>query len=257
MSISTVIVDDEPLARKRVRLLLDKEDDVELIAECASGEEALSILEEQSIDLLFLDVQMPGIDGFEVLQRIPEEQLPVVIFTTAYDQHALRAFESHALDYLLKPFKTARFSQAMQRARQRLKERDSNQSVHRLVAMLAEQDTRPPGSTKKYLTRLTVKHQDKVLLVQVADVTSFESAGNYVVAAEGDNNHLLRETLTALEKQLDPEQFFRVSRSAIVNLDCVHRIETMFKGEHAVVLKSGKRLTMTRGLREMEKALKP
>lgn len=253
MKIRVLIVDDEPLARERIRLLLRDATDVEIVGECADGPEALGVLEREAIDLLFLDVQMPEMDGFELLRALPAGRLPAVIFTTAYDQHALQAFEVHALDYLLKPFKAERFREAFERACAVVANRQAGEATRGLLELLGQ---KAPTNTSPYLTRLVVRTADKVLLVRAADIDSIESAGNYVVVHVGREEHVVRETLSALETQLDPKRFLRISRSAIVNLERVKELQPMFKGEHVVVLQDGRQLTMTRGMREVEKALK-
>lgn len=257
MKIRALIVDDEPLARQRVRLLARDEPGLEIIGECASGKDALAAIERDLPDLLFLDVQMPEMDGFEVLERLPRERLPVVVFTTAYDQHAVRAFEAHALDYLLKPFKPERFKDAVARAREHLANQQASSAARGLLDLLAVRQSVPAATAvTNFLTRLTIKTDDKMVVIKTADIDSIESAGNYVAVNIGNQSHILRETLNALETQLDPEKFLRVSRSAIVNLDRVKELQPMFKGEHIIVLQNGKRLAMTRGLREVEQALR-
>jgi two-component system, LytTR family, response regulator len=256
MKMRALIVDDEPLARQRIRLLARDEPDLQILGECADAADALAAIQRAPPDLLFLDVQMPEMDGFELLRKLPPERLPVVIFTTAYDKHAVRAFEIHALDYLLKPFQPERFKAAVNRARQHLANRQASSAAHGLLDLLATRQNSSPPSTQ-YLTRLTAKTDDKVVVVKTSDIDSIESAGNYVAVNAGKQTHILRETLNSLEKQLDPEKFLRVSRSAIVNLDRVNELQPMFKGEHIIVLHNGKRLAMTRGLlRDLEQALK-
>jgi two-component system, LytTR family, response regulator len=257
MKIRALIVDDEPLARQRIRLLARDELDLELIGECTSGADALAAIERDPPDLIFLDVQMPEMDGFELLQKLPRERLPVVVFTTAYDKHAVRAFEAHALDYLLKPFQPDRFKAAVARAHEHIANQQASSAARGLLDLLAARQSSPVApTTAQCLTRLTIKNDDKVVVIKTTDIDSIESAGNYVAVNVGKESHILRETLNALEKQLDPEKFLRVSRSAIVNLDCVKELQPMFKGEHIIVLQNGKRLAMTRGLREVEQALK-
>jgi two-component system LytT family response regulator len=256
MKIRALIVDDEPLARQRIRLLARDEPDIQLIGECDSAADALTAIERESPDLLFLDVQMPEMDGFELLQQLPPERLPIVIFTTAYDKHAVRAFEAHALDYLLKPFPPERFKAAIARAHDHLAMKQTSSAARGLLDLLAARKTSATAAPQ-YLMRLTIKSDDKVSVIKTADIDSIESAGNYVSVNAGKESHILRESLNALEKQLDPEKFLRVSRSAIVNLDRVKELQPMFKGEHIIVLQNGRRLTMTRGsLREVEQALK-
>ncbi|MCX6898460.1 MAG: LytTR family DNA-binding domain-containing protein [Verrucomicrobia bacterium] len=251
MKIKALIVDDEPLARERIRTLLAKEPDIEVVGECANGDEALAAMKKQPVDLLFLDVQMPEMDGFELLSRLGKDALPAVIFVTAYDQHAVRAFEIHALDYLLKPFKQSRFKEAVQRVRGQIGRRQTDEVSQRLLQLLSE---RKPAAV--YLNRLTVRENDRVLLVKASQIEWIESAGNYVVLHVGKQNHILRETLAALEAQLDPKLFLRVSRSALVNLDQVRELQPLFKGEYVVVLLNGQQLPMTRGIRELEEKLR-
>ena len=256
MKIRALIVDDETLARQRIRLLARDEPDLDFVGECSSGPDAIAAIGRNPVDLVFLDVQMPEMDGFEVLEGIPRERLPAVVFTTAYDKHAVRAFEIHALDYLLKPIEPNRFKAAVARVREHLRTQHTSLAARGLLELLASRkdSTVPPT---QYLTRLPIKTDDKVVVIKTADIDSIESAGNYVCVNVGKECHILRETLNALETQLDPENFLRVSRSAIVNLDQVKELQPMFKGEHIIVLQNGKRLAMTRGLlRDVEQALK-
>lgn len=255
-NLRALIIDDEPLARKRIQLLAADEPELTIIGECASGHDALAAIEHDAPDLLFLDIQMPEMDGFELLEKISRAHLPLVIFTTAFDQHAVRAFETHALDYLLKPFKPARFKAAVARARSHLADRHSTTAAHGLIELLAARQIAAPAPSANYLSRITIKTGEKVLVVKTADIDSIESAGNYVAINIGKDCHILRETLNALESQLNPDHFLRVSRSAIVNLDHIKELQPMFKGEHVIILHNGKSLAMTRGLREVEQALK-
>lgn len=249
LNLRAVIADDEPPARERVRHLLRSHPDIAVVAECADGNEAVAAVREHRPDLLFLDIQMPGRDGFGVLEAIPREEWPIVIFMTAWDQHAVRAFDAHALDYLLKPCKPARFAEALERARDHMARRDSGQEARRLMELLAER-------SQRHLARLPVKSGDRISFVRVADIECIESAGNYVVVHAAGKEHVLRETLSELESQLDPAHFLRVSRGAIVNLDHVRELQPLFKGDHVVVLRSGRTVPMTRGIREVERALR-
>lgn len=257
MIIRTLIVDDEPLARLGLRLLAGDEPDLDIIGECESGPDALVAIDRDRPALVFLDVQMPEMDGFELLAKLPSDRLPLVIFTTAYNQHAVRAFEAHALDYLLKPIRPARFRESVARARAQLGNQQAGAAARGLLDLLsAQQGARPACPAVPFLTRLTIKSNDRVVVVKTVDIDSIESAGNYVAVNVGKESHILRETLNVLESQLDPEKFFRISRSAIVNLDRVKELQPMFKGEHVIVLHNGKRLAMTRGLRDVERALR-
>ncbi len=250
MKIRALIVDDEPLARQRVRLLLSEEADVEIVGECADGIDAVARIEASKPDLLFLDVQMPEVDGFGVLRRIPAGMLPVVIFTTAYDEHALRAFDAHALDYLLKPFDPERFKEAVQRARELLANQQAGAAARGLLELLGERPT--PAS---HLTRLAVKTPGKVTFVNLEEIDVIEAAGKYAVVQVGKDNHIIRETMNALEASLPPARFLRISRSVIVNIERVKELQPMFKGESVVVLKSGKTYPTTRPLRDLQQRL--
>lgn len=249
--IRVLIVDDEPLARERIRSFLIEEAEIEILADCANGQEALAAIREHSPDLLFLDVQMPGIGGFDILHALPKGRLPLVIFVTAFDQHALKAFEVHALDYLLKPFKAARFKETLQRARATLASQNAGAASKNLLALLNQ-----ARLESAHLTRIPVKTGDRVVFVKTNQIDYIESAGNYVVLHAGKENHVVRETLTSLEQNLDPKKFLRVSRSTLVNVEQIKELQPLFKGEHAVVLHNGKQLTMTRGIRQVQEALK-
>jgi two-component system LytT family response regulator len=250
MKIRALIVDDEPLARQRVRLLLNEEADLGIVGECEDGTEAVAQITASKPDLLFLDVQMPEMDGFEVLRKVPREMLPIVIFTTAYDEHALRAFDAHALDYLLKPFKPERFKQAVQRARELIANKQAGAAARGLLELLGE---RPTATT--HLSRLAIKTSDRVIFVNVEEIDAIEAAGKYAVVHVGKENHVLRETMNSLESNLPPDRFLRISRSAIVNIARVQELQPMFKGEHVIVLKNGKRYPTTRPLREIQQKL--
>ena len=250
MKIRALIVDDEPLARQRVRLLLSEEADVEILGESEDGIEAVAQIEAGKPDLLFLDVQMPEMDGFELLRRVPQDLLPVVIFTTAYDEHALQAFDAHALDYLLKPFKPERFKQAVQRARELIANKQAGAAARGLLELLGE---RPAPASQ--LTRLAVKTPGKVIFVSLEDVDTIEAAGKYAVVHVGKENHILRETMTSLESNLPPQRFLRISRSVIVNIDRIQELQPMFKGENVILLKNGKRYPTSRSLREIQQRL--
>lgn len=248
MKIRALIVDDEPLARQRVRLFAADEPDLEILGECEDGPTAVAQIPELKPDLLFLDVQMPEMDGFEVLRNIAGEFLPLVIFTTAFDEHALQAFDAHALDYLLKPYKPERFRQALQRARELINNQQAGTTARHLLDLLGERPT-------PRLSRLAVKTPGKVLFVNVENIDAIEAAGKYAVVHVGKDNHVLRETITTLEANLPPERFLRISRSVIVNIGCIQELQPMFKGENVVVLKNGKHYPTTRPLRELQQKL--
>jgi two-component system LytT family response regulator len=244
--IRTLIVDDEPIARARVLALLHAEADIEVVRECSSGAEAVSAITETSPDLIFLDVQMPEMDGFEVARMLGPERMPAVVFVTAFDQYALRAFEIHAADYLLKPFSAQRFRLALSHAREQLAQRQATSLGRQLLALLPEMSRREPTGRD----RLVVKSSGRVYFVRAADIDWCEAAGNYVCLHVGPQSHLVRETMGHLESQLDPHQFARIHRSTIVNVDRIQELRSSFNGEHVVVLHGGTRLTLSRGYRE-------
>jgi two-component system, LytTR family, response regulator len=253
MKIRALIVDDEQLARQRVRLLLGEESDVEVIGESEDGFEAVDQIQATKPDLIFLDVQMPDMDGFEVLRRVPQASLPVVIFTTAYDQHALRAFEVSALDYLLKPFKPSRFKESVQRARDLIANKQAGVAARGLLTLLGQSPA--PRTARGQLTRLAVKTTGKVTFVELDQIQAIEAAGKYAVVHVGKVNHVLRESMTSLESLLPSQRFLRISRSVIVNIDQIQELQPMFKGENLVVLKNGKSYPTTRPLREIQEKL--
>lgn len=245
MKIRTLIVDDELLARERLRQLLEKEPEIELVGECADGQEAVAAIQKESPDLIFLDVQMPELDGFGVLQAVTGEPAPVIVFVTAHDKFALRAFEVHAVDYLLKPFDRERFQKALSRAVDRVKHREGPQQIQGQSAVLAE--LKPPA---RPLERLAVKTGGRVIFVKLTDIDYIESAHNYVELHVEKQCHLLRETLNAIEARLPAEKFVRISRSVIVNIERVKELQPLFYGEYTVTLHNGTRLTLSRRYRD-------
>jgi two-component system LytT family response regulator len=250
MTIRAAIVDDEPLARRRIRNLLMEAPDVEVMAECANGKDAIESLEESRPDLLFLDIQMPEIDGFDVLQAIGVGQVPAVIFVTAYDQFALRAFEAHALDYLLKPFDDERFGAALERARERIRQQQGGDLDRRLQALL--ENVRGENG---YLRRLVVPSGHRSIFVRTEQIDWIEAERNYVRLHVGGRPYLLRENLTRIAAALDPATFCRIHRSTIVNVDRIRAVESLFHGEYLVVLQDGTKLTSGRSYRRSVLAL--
>ena len=243
--IRAAIVDDEPLARERIRSLLVEAGDVDVIAECANGREAIEALEQSPPDLLFLDIQMPEIDGFDVLQAIGVGRVPVVIFVTAYDQFALRAFEAHALDYLLKPFDDERFEAALQRARERIHQQQGGDLDLRLRALLEEMSAGRRG----YLHRLVVPTGHRSIFIRTEEIDWIEADRNYIRLHVRGRTHLLRENLSRIESTLDPAKFCRIHRSSIVNIDRIQAVESLSRGEYLVVLHDGTKLTSGRSYR--------
>jgi two-component system LytT family response regulator len=243
--IRVLIVDDEPLAREGVRLHLAPHEEIEIIGECGSGEEAVRRIEADEPDLVFLDVQMPGLDGFGVLEAIGEAALPAVVFVTAYDQFALRAFEAHALDYLLKPFEAERFDKALERVRAQLRARSTHTMEERLRALVASLSGRA-----RFLERMVARTGGRILILRVTDVDWIEAAANYVRVHIGAKHYLVRETMTHLENRLDPDKFLRIHRSIIVRKDRIKELEPLFQGDYSIILVDGTRLTSSRGYRE-------
>jgi two-component system LytT family response regulator len=235
--IRALIVDDEPLARRGVRVRLERAGDVEIIGECANGSDAVVAIRELSPDLVFLDVQMPGVDGFGVVEQVGAEQMPIVVFVTAYDAHALKAFDVHALDYLLKPIDDERFDVAVERARRRIAERKA--IGQQLAAVLAELRDR----------RILIKDRGKVIIVNESDIDWVEAEGDYVRVHAGGRGHLLRETMSAIAKRLDPARFARIHRSTIVNVSRIRALKPHPNREYTVVLRDGTQLKLSRGYR--------
>ena len=250
MTIRAAIVDDEPLARRRIRNLLVEAPDVEVIAECANGKDAIESLEASPPDLLFLDIQMPEVDGFDVLQAVGVGRVPAVIFVTAYDQFALRAFEAHALDYLLKPFDDERFGAALERARERIRQQQGSDVDRRLQALLEN-----VRGDHGYLRRLLVPSGHRSIFVRTEHIDWIEAERNYVRLHVGGRAYLLRENLTRIASALDPATFCRIHRSTIVNIDRIQAVESLFHGEYLVVLQDGTKLTSGRSYRRSLQAI--
>jgi two-component system, LytTR family, response regulator len=240
--IRTMIVDDEELARDRLRTLLSKQPEIEIVGEAADGRTAVDLVDKLKPDLLFLDVQMPELTGFEVLAAL--ESPPNVIFVTAHDKFALRAFDVHAVDYLLKPFDRERFQTALQRAIAKIRTQKPEESRAGLSAVLDEVKPTKP------VERLLVKTQGRVLLIKANDVDWVEAADNYVTLHVGKEAHMMRETMTSLESRLPSDKFMRISRSTIVNVERIQELQPMFHGEYIVVLRGGAKLTLSRSYRD-------
>ncbi len=245
MKIKTLIVDDEPLARDRVKRLLRDEHDIEIIGECGNGREAIAAINAQRPDLVFLDIQMPEKNGFEVVKAINEKVMPAVIFVTAYDQYALQAFDVHALDYLLKPFNRERLHQAVSHARTQIERKRIGQLDERLASLI-----RDLKAEKRYLERLVVKSVGRVFFLKADDIDWIEAAGNYVKLHTGREAHMIRETMNGIEAKLDPDKFLRIHRSTVVNIDRIKELHPMFSGDYAVILRNGTELALSRNYRE-------
>lgn len=251
MSLRTLIVDDEAPARARVRRLLADAPDIEIVGEAANGDDAICAIGELHPQLLFLDVQMPAPDGIAVLRAVRDIWLPCTIFTTAYAEHAVTAFELHAIDYLLKPYSRERFASALDRVRKQLLTASSAPKKDPRIAELIA-DQRIAGQP---VERFLVRNNESYTVVRASDIESAESAANYVVLHTREGNHILRRTLSALEAELNPRQFFRLNRSCLVRLSAIRQVQTLTPGEFVVFLQSGAKFTLTRGLRELQDRL--
>jgi two-component system, LytTR family, response regulator len=259
-AIRTLIVDDERLARRNLRIRLQEVPDFQVIGECATGREAIAAVTEQHPELVFLDIRMPDMDGFAVLEQIDVEILPVVVFVTAFDRFAMEAFRVHALDYLLKPFEDDRFAETLQACRRRvaeLRSLDHGSGASDHAAETVSAGFPRPGQFPRnpYLDRLVVKSQGRVFFMKITSLDWVEAFGNYVSVHAGEKSWLLRRTMQEMEEALDPRVFCRISRSAIVNLDRVKELIPIARGEHLVCLTSGRELKLTRGYREKLEAL--
>lgn len=278
MPMRVLIVDDEPIARRRISRLLKQEGDVEVVDEVGSGTEAVAAIRERAPDLVFLDVQMPDLDGFGVVSALGSGPMPAIVFVTAYNEYAVKAFDVNAVDYILKPFDPERFRAAFQRARAQLEQKSSAESGRRIRALLEEvlgeerahafaQATAATGAPvgngngthvptpasvprARYLDRLMVKHDGRVFFLKVADVDWFEASGNYVKVIVGKTSHLIRETMHGIESQLDPNQFARIHRAVIVNMDRIRELQPWFAGDYIVILRDGRQLKLSRTYRE-------
>jgi two-component system LytT family response regulator len=257
--IRTVIVDDEPLARRNIRLLLKDEPEFEISGEAASGREALALIQKHSPDLVFLDIQMPEMDGFAVLENLEAEQLPVIVFVTAFDHYALKAFEFHALDYLLKPFDDARFEKALRQAKLQIEQREVKDLSTRLVALLEGRDgpSREIPEKPQHLSRLLIKSSGRVFFLKTEEIDYVQAEDYYVKLQVGRKGHLLRETMNEMEAKLDPSKFLRIHRSTIVNIERIRELQQHFNGDYIVVLQDGTELKLSRSRREqLERLLK-
>lgn len=252
-----LVVDDEPLARQRVLDLLDGEPEVEVVGTASSGRAAVERIREGGVDLVFLDVQMPGLTGLDVVREVGAEHMPATIFATAYDQHALEAFDVHALDYLLKPFEDERFRQALARARERVRLQEVDSLRTRLLALLGgPADSAPPASRTEpaespaYAERLAVEMRGQIRVVPVEDVDFIQADGAYAEIHAGEAVYVVRERMQALEAKLDPARFMRIHRSTIVRLDRVEALLTAPGGDYAVRLADGRKLRVSRSRRD-------
>ena len=257
MPVRTLIVDDERMARKRLRTLLAGDDDIDVVGECNNGRDAVDTITSTNPDLVFLDIQMPELDGFGVVHAVGVQQMPVTVFVTAFDQFALKAFEAHALDYLTKPFDRERFQTSLGRAKQQVQLRASAKPAEikreprepelnaRLVALLSDLEKR-----QQYADRLMVKNAGRVVFLRVEEIDWIEAAGSYVRLHVGREGHLLHEGIASVMTRLDPSRFARIHRSTIVNLDCVRELQPWFHGDAVAILRDGTKLQVSRTYRE-------
>lgn len=256
MKVQALIVDDERIAREGIRMRLEKASEIQVAGECANGIEAVTFIRERKPDLVFLDVQMPGLDGFGVIEKVGADRMPPVIFITAYDKYALRAFEVHAFDYILKPFDDERFAHALQRIKSQLRLAEIETVSNRLTALLEdlqarqktlESDSRAPESR---LERIAVKTAGRIFFIEAEEIDWLEAADNYVQLHVGRETHLIREKVNRLENRLDPNQFLRIHRSIILNVKRIKELRPLFNGVFSVILKDGTKLTSGRHFRE-------
>jgi len=244
-SLQVLIVDDERLSRRRLRRLLGQDPELQVIGECETGQDAIEFLSNHSPQLVFLDVQMPGVDGFSVVERVGAEEMPCTIFVTAYDQYALRAFEVHAMDYLLKPYEEKRLAESVKRAKRQLANFELETDRDRLREMIESMN-----KSARCRDRLAVRCGENLVLLRVEQVDWIEAADNYVYLHCGNETHTLRETMNSLQRTLDSTKFMRIHRSTIVNLDRVKALQPWFRGDYRVVLSTGTQLTLSRSYRQ-------
>jgi two-component system LytT family response regulator len=260
MNIRTILVDDEPLAIQGLRLRLEKHDDVEIVETCSNGREAIRAIKTDKPDLVFLDIQMPGFDGFSVIQGLMEVEPPLFVFVTAYSDHAIRAFEAQAVDYLMKPVEEDRLADTLDRVRLRLSEKRSAEEAGKLKEVLAE--VAPEAAeqvaaseeaplSNRYEKLINIKDRGQIFRVDVDSIEKIDAAGDYMCIYTGDNTLILRETMKDLEKRLDPRRFQRVHRSCIVNLDQVRQVKPHTNGECFLVLESGSQVKVSRSYRDV------
>jgi two-component system LytT family response regulator len=263
MTIRTILVDDEPLAIQGLQLRLQPHEDVEIIETCSNGREAIRAIKTHKPDLVFLDIQMPGFDGFSVIQGLMEVEPPLFVFVTAYSDHAIRAFEAQAVDYLMKPVEEERLADTLERVRQRLAEKRGVEEAEKLKGVLAEVapdaaetfDAAATGedahAANRYEKLINIKDRGQIFRVDVDSIEKIDAAGDYMCIYTGDNTLILRETMKDLEKRLDPRRFQRVHRSCIVNLDQVRQVKPHTNGECFLVLESGSQVKVSRSYRDV------
>ncbi len=265
MSIRTIIVDDEQLARRGLEIRLQNEDDVEIVAQCANGREALAAVREHKPELMFLDIQMPGLTGFDILKSLAGPDMPMIVFVTAYDQYAIKAFEAHAVDYLLKPIEEERLSEALDNVRKQWEQRsevDHRVQLMNLVVELTGDDTVTMEEVlefgldavgQKYLKKIPIKEGKKTTCVMTEDIDWIDAAGDYMCVHANGLTHILRGTMKMLEDGLDPRIFQRIHRSTIVNVNCVKSLRSHMNGEYFLTLKNGFEVKLSRHYKDKVK----
>ena len=247
--IRTVIIDDEPTARRGIRLLLEKDTSVRIVGEAVGGSEAVELLTREKPDLAFIDVQMPGCDGFEALSRISAAIQPTIVFVTAHDEYALRAFDVSAVDYLLKPYDDRRFYAALNRAKMEIRRKGADRANSQLRELLSYMQTAEARQEKasEIQDRVLIKSSGEIFFLKAQEIDWIEADGDYMRFHVGGRSHLMRETMARLESRLDPKRFIRIHRSTIVNIDRMRKLSPSFAGEYAVVLTDGTKLKLSRG----------
>lgn len=250
-AITVLIADDEPLARDRLRVAVSAVPDFELVAECDDGLHAVEEIRALTPDLVLLDVEMPGLDGFGVIQRIGAEHMPVIVFVTAFDEYAVRAFEARAIDYVLKPFENDRVRDVLEHAREQIELRCQSDIARRLAHLIADLPSEPVprrdvGTLERHPARLTVREDERVRFILIADIDWIEGAGNYVKIHIGNREHRIRDSLAALTDRLDPQQFARIHKSTIVNIGRIAEVQPWFGGDYVALLRDGKQLRVSR-----------
>jgi two-component system LytT family response regulator len=244
-----IVIDDEPWARLALCSLINKDSELVIVAECENGYEAIAAIKEYAPDLIFLDIQMAEVNGFQVLEQIDTEKMPAIIFVTAFEQYAINAFEVNALDYLLKPVEESRFKKAVKQAKDHMMQSEMSSLNQRLITLLKNESYKEPAP--KYLERIVIKSTGKVMFLPVCEIELIEADDYYVKIHAASRCHLVRETMKELEKTLNPNQFQRIHRSIIVNLDHIKEVQSDFQNKSVVVLNNGRKLKMSRPLQDL------
>ncbi|MEO8665131.1 MAG: LytTR family DNA-binding domain-containing protein [Ignavibacteria bacterium] len=247
--IKVIIIDDEILAREKIRNFLNAEKDIEISAECKDGTDAIKKINSLSPDLIFLDIHMPGMNGIELIESFKGEFSPVIIFTTAHHKYAIKAFELFALDYLLKPFDKERFQKSLSRARSHLQTKAPTEHNEKIISLLKELKSQKEPEPK-YLDRMVIKSAGRIFFLKTEEIDHIEAAGNYLRVYSNNESHLIRDTMNSIEKKIDPSVFVRIQRSAIVNINSVKELKPWFHGEYLVYLKNGTKLVSGRTFKD-------